>query len=165
MMAVWFADDGTITHATPTALQANFATHCFSYEDVVFLKNQIVELCGAKINIYSSTRNKNNYTLSITDTTSCKKIFRVIDGIFPLDRKSIYWRTEEIDLWSEDPTSSIPCIFCGSDNTKKKGINHYNQREYFCNNCKKYYKSLNDYVYNHKTPEAVRKLFNNKYDL
>jgi len=147
IIAVWFADDGCVSRQSSITLRTQISTNSFSYEEVVFLKKQLVSLCGANFNIYKIT-NKEQYTICTTNTSDSKKLFRIIDYDFPLDRKSKIWRTDSMDLWDRNVIFNPICSFCGSNNTIKHGkskLKDYEKQKYYCKDCQKDYLDLKDY--------------------
>lgn len=104
MIAVWFADDGSVSSRTKGALDLKFSTHCFSFEETSFLKDQLESMYG-EFKVYKE-RNKEQYTIRCF-TESAKVLLTDISSVFPpLSRKSNVWA----NLLS--PKENRFCDFC-----------------------------------------------------
>jgi hypothetical protein len=165
IIAVWLADDGCVAsrkreiNHSPT-LEVTFATHGFIYDDVVFLWEQLKQKYGEYIYIQGHREHK--YMISISHNQTARLLLRDITPVFPdLSRKSNIWLAPEIDLWADNlykriGVPYIDCIYCGSNSIRKYGWDNGKQT-YWCNDCHKYYRALDDYSSPGKIPLAARK--------
>ena len=129
-IAVWLADDGSIANQTPGALDIKFATHSFSLDEVLFLKEQLSKYGEIK---HYKEKEKNQYTIRVTNTRASKSLLRDIDQIFPpLERKSNIWRNDRVDLYDTNKTPI--CLYCKSEKVYKNGHLRGEQR-FRCLSC------------------------------
>jgi hypothetical protein len=177
-IAVWLADDGYIHIKRKNgrfSLCIGFCTQGFNEDDIIFLRDKLREKYGNKIHKCKASIGKSGdylYTIQISNTYTSKKLLRDIDDIFPLDRKSNLWRNEEIDIYNKniEKIKTISkemgdnCIYCNGNNIMRRG-HIKNKQRYFCKDCNKIYKNLEDYDELSKMPPEHRKILMSKYDI
>lgn len=130
ILAVWLADDGhiapykcnkkksnTFGKVYPNVLHIKLATHSFSSVEVEFLRESIEKLSGAKGKIYAESNGQETIRYFKDDSF---KILRVVDSVFPpLERKSMVWRKNGVDIWKNKDIYICPHCFC--DRVYKNG--------------------------------------------
>jgi DNA-directed RNA polymerase subunit RPC12/RpoP len=146
-IAIWFADDGTVKRRSRNGFQAAFYTYDFTKDETTRLRNLLAEICEDQsiVVLPLAADNLQHYIL-FPNTEACKRLFRIIDGVMPLQRKAEIWR-RDFDIWT--PSTSFPpsinCTRCGSENTKKRGLSPSGQQRYACKDCGRSYMALEDY--------------------
>lgn len=150
ILAVWLADDGhiapykcnkkksnTFGKVYPNVLHIKLATHSFSSVEVEFLRESIEKLSGAKGKIYAESNGQETIRYFKDDSF---KILRVVDSVFPpLERKSMVWRKNGVDIWKNKDIYICPHCFCDRvyKNGSSKTVDLLKKQKYICLNCKK----------------------------
>lgn len=72
-LAVWYQDDGTLDFRSKYHRNAMIATHCFSFEDCILLKDTLQENFGIKVSVCKcQMRGKMYYRLYVlSESMSC----------------------------------------------------------------------------------------------
>lgn len=134
ILAVWFADDGSI-ELKKGRYSIKLATHGFLKKEVTFLKQLLKDTFDLDFKIYKE--NSGTYPqwfLRINNKKGVKKFTDIIDLVFPsgMERKSNIWRNSQ-SLLIKDPNP--PCPFCKSNFVYKDGAK--SKKKYKCQSCKR----------------------------
>lgn len=109
-VAVWFADDGSVTEASRRTPEIKFATHGFQEAEVRRLAALLADRYAAKFPVYEES-GLGQFTIRAFGPAS-KALLRDIDQVFPpLARKSERWRNSEL---LTDRVPPPPCPRCES---------------------------------------------------
>lgn len=132
-IATWFADDG---HACckPCRHYIKFATHGFTYEEVDFLKNQLM-IFGLNPKIYKDKSGKKEaWFIILGNKSELKKFSKLIDAYLPpgMERKAV-WRNNKFLKETIKPF----CSNCNSNNTQLNGLDRDKKQKYKCKDCKR----------------------------
>lgn len=138
ILATWFADDGclTIRKGKKAKYDAKLATHGFTFEEVKFLQQKILETFQIEFKIYEDNSGKKKvWTLRLVNKKTLKQFVDVIDPVFPngMERKSDIWRKNYKLLL---PINNPNCKLCGSNRVYKNNW-YKGKRLYMCLSCKK----------------------------
>lgn len=94
-IAVWLADDGSVSRASRRSAEIKFATHGFEERDVRRLACLLAGRYGTPFPVYQEGRLE-QYTIRAFGD-SVRSLLRDIDPVFPpLTRKSDRWRNSEL---------------------------------------------------------------------
>lgn len=135
VLATWFADDGSFS-IRKGFFAAKLATHSFSKDEVLFLRNQLFDTFNLNFRIYQENSGKKIcWFLSVVNKSEVRKLTEIIDPVFPcsMERKSNKWRFNR-DLLKEKQYPN--CKFCNSNNIYKNGHNK-NKQTYLCKDCRR----------------------------
>ena len=92
---VWFCDDGSIIHRNKKSTEIKLSTHGFSFENNLFLVNELNKTLNEKFRI---CKDESKFYIA-GSTKSAMAFIKYIDTIFPecMSRKSDKWRS--VKLW------------------------------------------------------------------
>ena len=156
-MAVWFADDGSISLGkgkirTPTEgktythrLIVKLATNGFTKEETTYLANQL-KTFDLKPRMYQE-KNTEQYTLQLCSSIEAKKFLRLIDSDFPdgMERKADRWRNHTADLF-EKLKIRPRCPYCSlPTKVYKNGHSLSGKSKYQCLTCLRQFQKQEDY--------------------
>jgi len=131
-LAIWFADDGSISKIGPRQLGIKFATHSFNENEVIRLQTLINALTGSCVKIYPD----NNHFILHGSTKSALAVAAVIDSHCPLTRKAVVWRP--LNQWERETLP--PCKWCKSTFVSKFGFDAQKKQKYKCKICRKVFR-------------------------
>jgi len=139
IIKIWFADDGCVTVHKGKYGKCNFdikfATHGFTKDEVIFLKNKLEDFFGFDFKMYGeiASSGKKQYTIRLFGVKKCKIFLRIIDPEFPLKRKSDLWRDKDCHVFEDIVYPR--CKYCQSDLVYKFGKNQKGEVKFLCRGC------------------------------
>lgn len=130
-VAVWFADDGSVTRSSRRSPEIKFATHGFLESEVRRLSQLLVDRYAERFPVYEE-RGVGQFIIRAYGSAA-KALLRDIDPVFPpLARKSARWRDSEL------LTDRIPpptCPRCDSDRVYYAGRSPKGVQKFTCLFC------------------------------
>lgn len=94
-VAVWLADDGSVTRSSRRSPEIKFATHSFTRQEVCYLAELLTGCYGGPFHVHQ-VGERQQYVIR-TSGKPAKTLLRDVDNVFPpLDRKANRWRHTEL---------------------------------------------------------------------
>jgi transposase-like protein len=171
ILAVWFCDDGSLSKSRLyDSLKLRFSTDGFSYDDVVWLHQQLCDLYGENIHIYPVRPNQFCIQSSNKDI-----IYNFVEDIYPVmppmerklirakesaifnDKKyNINYIVPVINFLEKEIREYPPCKHCGSTSALQDGYYKKGVAKYLCKDCNKHYMAPEDYYISESNPPCYR---------
>lgn len=130
-IAVWFADDGSVSRASRRSPEIKFATHGFQECDVRRLAAMLSDRYGGAFPVYEES-GLGQFTIRSFGQPA-KALLRDIDPVFPpLARKSDRWRHSEL-LTEKLPVP--PCPRCWSESVYRAARRKNGVQQFKCQSC------------------------------
>jgi transposase len=130
-IAVWFADDASVSRSSRRSPEIKFATHSFTETEVHRLADILISRYDGKFPVYKES-GKEQYTIRAYGAPA-KALLRDIDPVFPpLSRKSDRWRTTEL---LDERTPPPHCPRCSSPTVYRHARSSKGVQQFKCLAC------------------------------
>lgn len=149
-VAVWLADDGSITRASRRSPDVKFATQGFDGTEVEHLAGLLTQRYGAGVRTYSETGTTQRTIRLFGD--AARSLLRDIDPVFPpMPRKSDRWRLTEL-LHVKPATPACPR--CAGVRVYRWARTRQGVQQFKCQECMRVFRE--DYERPWRDPAAVK---------